>query len=159
LYHISYQQSHRHDDIVDLFMRALRQAFLSPKKEQPTTIANRRYDLVFTNPDFIKMLHKLIFGDVTVVLPIQEQYFNDTYLKDVNIPMSDAYKRKVARRHHRDRALPSLHLSLTPSANFTQDSSTYSTTQAPTPWINHPPAPTCTHIQLAHIWIIPTTHS
>jgi hypothetical protein len=93
---VSHQQSYRHDNIVDLLFRALRQAFLSPKKEQLTTIGTKRWDLVFFNPDFIKALHKLIFGDVTVISPIQEEYLNDTILKDINIPMNDAYKHKVA---------------------------------------------------------------
>jgi hypothetical protein len=93
---VSHQQSYRHDNIVDLLFRALRQAFLSPKKEQATTIGEKRWDLVFFNPDFIKALHKLIFGDVTVISPIQEEYLNATILKDINLPMNDAYKHKVA---------------------------------------------------------------
>jgi hypothetical protein len=95
-HNVTYQQSYRHHNVVNFLVLALRQAFLSPKKEQATTIGEKRWDLVFFNPDFIKALHKLIFGDVTVISPIQVEYLNETILKDVNISMSDAYKHKVA---------------------------------------------------------------
>jgi hypothetical protein len=46
---VTHQQSHRHDNIVDILVRA----FPSPRKEQPTTTGNRRWDLVFPNLDLI----------------------------------------------------------------------------------------------------------
>ncbi len=154
----SHQQSYRHDNIVNLPMCALRQAFQSPRKEQPTSIGNMRWDLRLHQPWISsRSSTQLIFVDVTVISPIQEMYLNASTLKDVNIPMSPAHKHKVTKDPETSASshwsLPPSHLSSTLSADFTRDSSSCST-QSLTQLINHPPARRTTHAG-----VTPTTGS
>jgi hypothetical protein len=60
-------------------------AFLSPRKNNQHRLETGLGNFVFFNPDFIKMHHRLIFADVTIILPIQ-LHLNDITLKDVNFP-------------------------------------------------------------------------
>jgi hypothetical protein len=46
---------------------------------------------------FHQQAQHTVFADVTIIMSIQEQYLNASTLKDVNIPMSDANKRQVAK--------------------------------------------------------------
>jgi hypothetical protein len=100
-------------------------------------------------PDFIKMLSTLIVVDVTVVSPIQELYLNASTLNDVNLPMSDASKHKVAKYlpaspfKHPD-PFSSLLFS-TRLAESTTDFSSSCSTQVRMLYNNHLPAPRTTH--------------
>jgi hypothetical protein len=103
-------------------MRALRQAFLSPAKELEATAGPSSSP----TPDFIKHDD---FGYVTVISPIQEPHLNASSLKDVNIPMSEAPQQESYQVPPHHQAPPNFNLFSTLSADFTQDSSTSSTTQ------------------------------
>jgi hypothetical protein len=88
----SYQQTYRHNNVLRIIVRALRQAVLSPIMEQLTTLGKNRWDIVFINPLKPDLL---TYADVTITSPLQEVFINASLNLDTQIPMNQAHKHKV----------------------------------------------------------------